>query len=756
MGRARATLAAPRRRFAASVTSSTEKDDVSTPDPSGILCLLAIAGYYRIAHDQSALERELGLTSRGATTADVQRGARIIGLRSRTIRPLDARRLATMPLPAILTTATGFAVLAARADDAGGVERHRLIDPVTKAYEDLTATELLAKATGSAILLTRRIGGEGSDPKTFGFRWFLPSLWRYRRPLGHVLVASLFLQVFGLVTPLFFQVVVDKVLTHKSYSTLYVLAVGLVAIGLFDTVLSFLRTYILSHTTNRIDVELGRRLFAHLLRLPIAYFETRPAGQTIARLRELETVRTFLTGQAMFSGLDLAFAFVFVAVLFAYSWRMTIVVLASIPFYLALGFVVRPILRERVKERFDRGAASQQFLVETVVGMQTIKASAVEPAMRAQWEERLASYVRTGFEATVLQAAGSNAVQYVSKTTNALILLFGAFAVMNGEMSVGALIAFNMIAAQAIAPILRLSQIWQDFQQMQVSIERLGDVLNAPVERAPGGARRTVRPARRRHHLREGLLPVPSQRAGGATRPRPEDRARRGHRDRRAVGVGQVDAHQADPAALRPRTRPRHGRRPRRRPARPGLAQEPDRRRAAGLSPLQPLGPRQHRLRQPGDAARPRRRRRPADRRRRVHHPAAARLRHDRRGARRQPVGRPAPTHRHRQGAGRQPADPDLRRGDLGARLRERAPDPPGHGADRQGPHGDRGRPPPRRRAPLRPHLRRRGRPHRRGQDARRPAGVEGTLRPPVVDAERGLKCLRARRSDTYDVKTSP
>ena len=180
----------------------------------------------------------------------------------------------------------------------------------------------------------------------------------------------------------------------------------------------------------------------------------------------------------MFSALDLLFAFVFVGVLFAYSWSLTMIVLAGIPFYVVIGFSVRPPLRELVKEKFNRGAASQQFLVETIVGVSTVKAAAVEPIMRAQWEEKLAAYVKTSFAAAMLGSGGQLAIQYISKLTTAALLLFGAKAVIDGELTVGALVAFNMIASQAVAPILRLSQIWQDFQQVQISIERLGDILN--------------------------------------------------------------------------------------------------------------------------------------------------------------------------------------------------------------------------------------------------------------------------------------
>jgi subfamily B ATP-binding cassette protein HlyB/CyaB len=449
---------------------------------AGLRALCGIAAFYRIAADPAQLSRELALHGRHAGEADIVRAATMIGLKARHVTSASRKRLATIPTPAIVRMKDGaFQVLGGR--NPSGL--YRLVDPISQTDQEIPLDQLHAETGGRVLLIARKVGGPGLDPSKFGFRWFLPTIWRYRRPLGHVLVASLFVQIFALVTPLFFQVVVDKVLTHKGYSTLFVLVGGIAAIGLFDVALQYLRTYALSHTTNRIDVELGQRLFGHLLRLPLSYFETRPAGQTVARMRELETIRSFLTGQGLFSAIDLFFAFVFVAVLFAYSWKLTLIVVASIPLYLIIGFAVRPPLREQIKEKFNRGAASQQFLVETVVGAQTIKAAAVEPLMRAQWEEKLAAYVHTSFAATLLGARGQNAIQYVSRLTTAALLLFGAKAVIDGELSVGALVAFNMIAAQAVQPILRLSQIWQDFQQVKISIDRLADILNAPPEPAP-------------------------------------------------------------------------------------------------------------------------------------------------------------------------------------------------------------------------------------------------------------------------------
>ncbi|WP_105421460.1 MULTISPECIES: type I secretion system permease/ATPase [Neorhizobium] len=456
---------------------------VSQQLDSGLRALCGIAAFYRIAADPQQLQHDLALKGRPSQALDLQRAARLIGLKARPVEKVSERRLRTIPVPAIVRVKGGaFQVL-------GGLNpsgKYRLIDPVTRVDREIEPEDIASEIGGSVLLVGRRLGGEGSDPREFGFKWFVPSIWRYRKPLAHVLLASLFVQIFALVTPLFFQVVVDKVLTHKGYSTLFVLVAGIAIIGLFDVVLQYLRTYALAHTTNRIDVELGQRLFHHLLRLPLGYFETRSAGQTVARVRELETIRAFLTGQGLFSAIDLLFTFVFIAVLFAYSWKLTLIVVAAIPIYMLIGMVVRPPLRELVKEKFNRGAASQQFLVEAIVGVHTVKASAVEPIMQAQWEEKLAAYVRTAFDTTLLSAGGQNAIQYVSKLSTAALLLFGAKAVIDGELSVGSLVAFNMIAGQVTQPVLRLSQLWQDFQQVQISIDRLGDILNTPIERHPG------------------------------------------------------------------------------------------------------------------------------------------------------------------------------------------------------------------------------------------------------------------------------
>jgi ATP-binding cassette, subfamily B, bacterial HlyB/CyaB len=460
-----------------------ESESRSAPQDTGLLSLTIVAKHYRIPVEVEQIRHELGLGDRLADGEDLLRAARRLGLKARLFAAQPSRRLATVPTPVLLGRHDGtFIILAVR--HGNGV--CRIIDPQSERVAETSLDEVAGHWSGQMLLVTRRAWGAGVDPKRFSFGWFVSSVWRYRRPLSNVLVASFFIQGFALVTPMFFQVVIDKVLLHDSHSTLTVVVAGLVILNLFDIALQHLRAYTLNHTTSRIDAELGSRLFGHLLQLPLGYFETRPTGQTAARVRELESIRSFLTGQCLTSAIDVVFSLIFALVLFAYSPILTLTVLCSIPFYGVIATLIRPALHERVSDRFNCNAASQQFLVESVVGIQTLKAAAVEPILRAQWDEKLAAYVQTSFRAVMLAMLGQNAIQCVNKVTTALVLFLGAQAVISGELSVGGFVAFNMIMGQMTAPILRLSQLWQDFQQVQISVERLGDILNSPVEPRSG------------------------------------------------------------------------------------------------------------------------------------------------------------------------------------------------------------------------------------------------------------------------------
>jgi subfamily B ATP-binding cassette protein HlyB/CyaB len=341
--------------------------------------------------------------------------------------------------------------------------------------------------SGALILITSRASLAGELAR-FDFSWFVPSLVKYRRLIGEALVGSLFLQLFALVSPLFFQAVVDKVLVHRGITTLDVLVIGLVIVVVFESVLSTLRTYVFSHTTSRIDVELGTRLFRHLLALPLAYFQARRAGDSVARVRELENIRKFLTGQGLTLVLDVVFSGVFIAVMFVYSVPLTLIVLASLPLYVGLSLVVAPILRKRLDEQFARGAKNQALLVETLTGIQTVKAGALEPQLARRWDNQLAAYVSASFRTSALATFAHESVGLTGKLVAAATLWYGAHQVMDGVLTVGMFVAFNMFAQRVAQPILRIAQVWTDFQQTGVSMQRLADILDTRTEVPPSAA----------------------------------------------------------------------------------------------------------------------------------------------------------------------------------------------------------------------------------------------------------------------------
>src|SRR5467141_2628891 len=426
--------------------------------------------------DPGQIRHRLGIARIGVP--EMLRCAKDLGLKARAYRT-DWSRLAKTPLPAIAALRDGgFLVVAKAAEDKVLVQ-----SPLAPRPALMTRAELLAVWDGRLILMTRR-AGLSDITRRFDITWFLGAIHKYRHLLSEVLIISFFLQLFALVSPLFFQVVIDKVLVHRALTTLDVLMIGLLAISLFETVLSILRTYLFAHPTNRIDVELGARLFRHLLALPMAYFQARRVGDSVARVRELENIRNFLTSSALTLVIDLLFTCVFLAVMFFYSPLLTWIVLGSFPFYIAISAGATPLFRRRLDEKFRRGADNQSFLVESVTGVETLKAMAVEPQMQRRWEEQLAGYVAASFRVLSLGNTASQAVQLVHKLVIAAILYFGAKLVVEGSRSVGELVAFNMLAGRVSQPVLRLAQMWQDFHQARLSVARLGDILNSTPESA--------------------------------------------------------------------------------------------------------------------------------------------------------------------------------------------------------------------------------------------------------------------------------
>ena len=445
---------------------------------SALMCYVMMAGLHGIAVDPVQLKHEYGQEMFGVQT--VLLAAKKLGLSAKLVTQ-NAERLALAPLPAMAMDKDGRFFIAARVDTSIKDAPRVLIQRPGEAPAVWPLADFLATWNGQLIFFTSKASYAGEIAR-FDFSWFIPAVVKYRRLLLEVLAISMVLQIIGLVTPLFFQVVMDKVLVNHAMKTLNVIAVGLICATLFESVLTGLRTYVFSHTSSKIDVELGARLFRHLLSLPIAYFQVRRVGDSVARIRELENIRSFLTGNAMTLVLDMVFSFIFLAVMFYYSVMLTLIVLASIPLYLTLSLLFTPVLRARLNDKFNKSAENQSFLVETISSIDTVKAMAVEPRWQQKWEKQLAAYVSASLSTNNIAMVASGGVTLVSKLVTAAIMWLGATLVVDNKMTVGELVAFNMLAGQVSSPILRLAQLWNDFQQVGISMSRLGDILNAKTE----------------------------------------------------------------------------------------------------------------------------------------------------------------------------------------------------------------------------------------------------------------------------------
>ena len=447
---------------------------IGNSDQRGLTALVRLLRFHSVSIEPAQIRHQLGTDTIGVP--EMLRCATQLGLKARETRT-RWDRLPRTALPGIAPLRDGGFLLLGKADE----DKILVQAPDSPRARLMTRAELEAVWDGRLVLMTRR--AKLTDlTRRFDVTWFLGAVHKYRGLLSEVLLASFFVQLFALVSPLFFQVVIDKVLVHRSMSTLDVLMVGLVAIALFETVLGIGRTYLFSHTTNRIDVELGARLFRHLLALPLAYFQARRVGDSVARVRELENIRNFLTSSALTLVIDLFFTVVFTAVMFLYSPPLTWIVLGSLPLYIAISAASTPLFRRRLDEKFRRGAENQAFLVECVAGAETLKAMAIEPQMQRRWEEQLAGYVASSFRVLSLGNVASQTVQFINKVAMAAILYFGAKLVIEGDLTVGELVAFNLLAGRVSQPVLRLAQIWQDFHQARLSVERLGDILNTVAE----------------------------------------------------------------------------------------------------------------------------------------------------------------------------------------------------------------------------------------------------------------------------------
>ncbi len=444
---------------------------------AGVQCLNTVAAYYGISVDVEGIVHKLGLEGTEGTAQDILRMSKETNLKSRLTK-VSPYALRNMTVPAILISKEGDYIILVKATR----DNVLLLYPFEQAPQVVQYAELEKLWQGDIILLIPR--SRMQREVKFGFKWFIPSILKYKRPLLEVLLAAFVMQILSICSPLVTQSVIDKVLVHNSLSTLDVLALALVVMLVFETILSIARNYILVHTTSKIDVMLSCRLFDHLFRLPLRYFESRRIGDTVARVRELENIRRFLTGVPMMTLLDSVFLILYVVVLFSYSTVLTWITLAALPLLALVSLVVTPILRERLNTKFNCGAESQSYLVEAVTGVQTIKSFAIEPKVQKKWEGLLADYTTAGFRTSILSGTAGAVAKFVQRIFDVVILWYGAKLVISGQLSIGQLVAFRMLAGRVSEPIMRLVQTWQEFQQTSISVERLGDIFNSKPEKS--------------------------------------------------------------------------------------------------------------------------------------------------------------------------------------------------------------------------------------------------------------------------------
>ena len=442
-----------------------------------LACFQMLSLELELPFRRDAIEKILRDVLRRGQTPDLQicgQLAAMLGLHVSGAK-VAASQGTRLQVPALIPWKEGFALL--RASHAGGMVLASPRDGIVQVPPDQIEEHY---PEGIELLLLERT--LQTPEQRFGPSWFLPAIKRYRGVLVQVVLASFVVQLFGLAGPLLIQVIIDKVITQRSLDTLQVLGIGLVVVTLLEGVLGALRTFLFTETTNRIDLRLGAEVIDHLLRLPLSYFDKRPVGELGTRIAELEKIRSFLTGQALSTVLDAVLSVLYIVVMVAYSWLLTLIALGVLPIQIGLTLLGAPLFRRQFRESAQENARTQSHLVEVLSGIQTVKAQNIEMISRWKWQDFYSKYIARTFEKTVTGTALTETSQVLQKLSQLLVLWVGATLVLKGEMSLGQLIAFRIISGYVTQPLLRLSSIWQSIQELKVSFERLADVVDTPQE----------------------------------------------------------------------------------------------------------------------------------------------------------------------------------------------------------------------------------------------------------------------------------
>lgn len=441
---------------------------------TGYLCFVILAKYFNVNIPKNAKDKFCDLEK---TEFEMIRLAKELGLKVKAGR-LSVKKMQKTVVPLIAEKQDGnYILLLAFHNDTWTI-----LDPLKGIPEMISNDNLSQQISGRILAFGKKTNSFCGSGEKFGFRWFIPTILKFRKQFICVLLAVFIVQIIGILTPLMTQVVVDKVLSHHALSTLHTIAIGIMIAYIYELLISCAKSYLFVHTTNRIDVILSAKLFHHLFALPLKYFESRRVGETVARVRELDSIRAFLTGTPLLSFIDLFFISLYVIVLFFYNVPLAMIMVASIPIFAILSFVITPLYKKNLDQRFYTGANAQSFLVESVSGVQTVKSFALENKFEEKWGDLQSDYVKAGYKTSMISSLSGLIATFIQRVIDLVILVQGAKMVMNGNMTIGQLVAFRMLANRVSGPVLRLVQLWQEYQQAALSVKKIGDIFNSPTE----------------------------------------------------------------------------------------------------------------------------------------------------------------------------------------------------------------------------------------------------------------------------------
>ena len=451
---------------------------------SAIQCLTAIAQHHGIQVNPERIIHDNALADEEPSPSNLLRIAAEIGLKAKFDKLSWDGLFAqggVFPILARLKDGNSVIVVGARAEHGGRVA---ILDPLAESggVELFGREQFVERWDGDVVFLKRE--HTIADPnQPFGLRWFIPEILKQKAAFRDIAIAALMLHVLALASPIFFQLVIDKVLVHQSTSTLWVLAVGIVIALVFDAIFGFLRQYMALSATNKIDMRLTRRTFGHLLSLPIDYFETTTAGVIVRHMQQLERIRQFLTGRLFFTGLDATALLIFIPILFSYSIKLASITLVFAAIIAAIVAGLVPTFQRRLNALYTAEGRRQAMLVETIHGMRTVKALAIEPAQRRNWDQLSAQAITMHFRVGEISLSGNAVTDFLGKLLPVIIIVIGAQDVFAQTLSVGALIAFQMISGRVIGPLIQIVALVNEYQETALSVRMLAEVMN----RAPEG-----------------------------------------------------------------------------------------------------------------------------------------------------------------------------------------------------------------------------------------------------------------------------